>query len=153
MQIPPELLTFLNAMIPVGELRTAIPYAIGGLGLPLWTAFWVSVAGTTTVAILLFYLLGPATKLLRKIPFMDRFFNWLFHRTRTKHTKKMEELGLFALFVFVMIPLPGSGAWTGTLIAYLFNIKASHALPTISLGILASAVIVTFGTEVVINLF
>ncbi len=137
-------------MLPVGELRTSIPYAIAVLDMEPQIALLLGVAGTITVAVILFYLLDPVTKFLRKhLKFMDKFFEWLFHRTRTKHTKKMNDLGLLALFTFVMIPLPGSGVWTGVLIAYLFDVKAYHALPVISLGVMASAVIVTFGTDLV----
>lgn len=151
MQIPPELLIYFLSMLPVGELRTSIPYAIALLDMPAQTALFFATAGTITIAVILFYFLDPVTKFLRKhLKFMDQFFEWLFHRTRTKHSKKMNDLGLIALFIFVMIPLPGSGAWTGTLIAYLFDVKGYHAIPTISLGIMASAVIVTFGTDLAI---
>lgn len=147
MQIPKELIIYVISMLPIGELRTSIPVAIAVFELNPWVAFLVAVAGTFSVTVLLYYLLDPVTRYLRKhIAFMDRLFEWLFERTRTKHTQKMEELGLLALFIFVTIPLPGSGAWTGTLIAYLFGIKSIHAIPVIGLGVAASGAIVTLGT-------
>jgi len=152
--LPPELITYLVSMMPIGELRTGIPFAMAVLELPTWIAFICATAGTITIGILLFYLLDPITKFLRRHSrHMERFFEWLFHRTRTKHTKRMEELGLIALFIFVAIPLPGSGVWTGALIAYLFNIKASHALPVLCAAVVASALIVTFGTDTVLAIF
>ncbi|MBU0981834.1 small multi-drug export protein [Patescibacteria group bacterium] len=152
--LPPEIVTYLLAMAPIGELRTSIPFAMTVLKMSTWGAFFFSLAGTVTITIILYFLLDPVTIFLRsRSKTMDQFFEWLFHRTRTKHSKKMHELGLIALLVFVAIPLPGSGVWTGTLIAYLFNVKSSHGIPIIALGATMTAVFITFGTDFLLFLF
>lgn len=152
--LPPELVTFLMAMLPATELRGSIPFSLAVLHMNPWPAFAFSLAGNITISLIILYLLDPVTVFLRKhSKLMDRFFNWLFHRTRVKHSKRMGELGLFALLIFVAIPLPGSGGWTGALIAYLFDVKSHHAIPIISAGLVIAGVFITFGSDLLINLF
>jgi uncharacterized membrane protein len=82
---------------------------------------------------------------------MNRFFNWLFERTRKKAHDKIEKYGDLALIIFVAIPLPNTGAWTGTLAAWLFGIPMKRALPNILYGVIIAGVIVTLITAGLIN--
>ena len=74
---------------------------------------------------------------------MDKFFKWLFARTRAKFDKKYAVWGKLALMFFVAIPLPGTGVWTGSLAAWLFNFNKKHALAYIGLGSILAGILVT----------
>ena len=97
-------------------------------------------------------LLGPAERHLRRFRFMDRFFDWLFKRTvsRSEVIKKYESLGLI---LFVAIPAPMTGAWTGAIAAYLFKLPLRMAVPCIILGILIAGLVVTLVSQGVISLW
>jgi uncharacterized membrane protein len=140
--VPPWLATMLIAMLPVFELRAAIPVGHQALGLPLAAAVLVSVIGNILPVIPILLLLGPVSAWLSRYPVFKRFFDWVFTRTRSKSdlVKKYEMIGLM---LFVAVPLPMTGAWTGAAAAFLFGIKFWPALWAISLGVLIAAAIVT----------
>lgn len=154
MHIPSELIVLLMAMLPLTELRASIPYGIAVLGMDPWSAFAFSVIGNTIISALIILLLPPITNFTRKhFTLADQLFEALFERTRTKHSKRMAELGYLALVTFVAIPLPGSGGWTGSLIAYVFDINKKLSLPLITIGIMIAGVLVTLATQGVIEIF
>jgi uncharacterized membrane protein len=139
------LWTLFIALLPIVELRGAIPWAIGVGGLSWSTAYLLSVVGNFLPVLPILWLLGPAERLLRGWPLMDRFFGWLFARTRSRSAvvQKYEALGLM---LFVAVPLPVTGAWTGCVAAYLFGIRHRFAVPAIIAGILIAGVVVTLAT-------
>ena len=93
------------------------------------------------------WLLEPIAKFLRKhSKRMDKFFDWLFTKTRNKHNKKFERWGALALIGFVAIPLPMTGSWTGALAAFIFGVKYLPALLLILLGVLIAGGIVSLIT-------
>ena len=151
-QLPPPLAVFVVAMLPVFELRGGIPvgYAMG-MDSPL-LIYLVAVAGNFVPVVPILTLLGPAERLLRRFKTMDRFFDWLFRRTvsRSDLIKKYESLGLI---LFVAIPLPMTGAWTGSIAAYLFKLPLRMAIPCIILGILIAGIVVSLASQGVISLW
>ncbi|MDO9068743.1 MAG: small multi-drug export protein [Deltaproteobacteria bacterium] len=140
--VPPWLATMFIAMLPIFELRGAIPVGHQVLGLPLAAAVIVSVIGNMLPVIPILLLLGPVSAWLSRYPVFKRFFDWVFNRTRSKSelVKKYEMIGLM---LFVAVPLPMTGAWTGAAAAFLFGIKFWPALWAISFGVLIAAAIVT----------
>ena len=139
------LLTFLVAMVPVVELRGAIPFGVVR-GLNLWTAIIASVLGN-----------------LVPVPFIVRFIRKIFAWLRTKSERlngfvtRMEQRALkksdtvrrarfWGLFLFVAIPLPGTGAWTGSLIAAMLEMHVKEAFPPIALGVVTAGIIVAVVT-------
>lgn len=151
--IPSQLQVFLSSMLPVLELRFAIPYGMAALGMSKWEALLWGFTGNWVCAVLLIQILDPVTKWVRTLhPKFDQLVEWIFHRTRTKHSKRMGELGHLALLLFVAVPLPGSGSWTGALVAYLFGVNKKISTLMISLGLAAAAFLVTFGTQGILNL-
>ena len=140
----PRLWTFLTAMTPVGELRAAIPLGLGEFGLGIIETYIISVIGNMVPVIAILWILEPISSfLMRKFNWANRFFTWLFNRTRKKHSKRFEKYQGFALISFVCIPLPVTGGWTGALIAYVFGIPPKKALWQIFVGVLIAGVIVT----------
>lgn len=139
----PELAVFITSMMPIVELRGALPIAINIFHLPWPKAFLISFIGNIIPVPFILWLLKPLVHLLSKIPLFGRFFTWLFDRTRKKSGSviaKYEEIGLLA---FVAIPLPGTGAWTGALIAFLFGLNFFKSLLVISIGVFIAGIIVT----------
>ena len=150
--LPPPVAVFLVAMLPIFELRGAIPagYAMG-MESP-YLIYLLAVLGNFVPVIPILTLLGPAERTLRRFRTMDRFFDWLFRRTvsRSEMIRKYESLGLI---LFVAIPAPMTGAWTGCVAAYLFKLPLRMALPCIILGILIAGLVVSLVSQGVISLW
>jgi uncharacterized membrane protein len=137
----PGLVTLLLAMAPISELRGAIPYA-WTQGMNHVSAYILSVIGNLIPVVPLLLFLGPASKFLRRFKPFDKFFSWWFSHTlrRSRLVEKYEALGLV---LFVMIPLPVTGAWTGSVAAFLLGIRFRFAFPAIILGVLLAGIIVS----------
>ncbi len=135
-----EIAVVALAAMPVSELRGAIPLGLAMGFSPLKT-YLLAFCGNLLPVIPLLFLLQPITNKLRHIKIFERFFNWLFERTRRKATlvEKFEALGLI---LFVAIPLPITGAWTGCVAATLFKIRFRYAFIAIALGVFIAGFIV-----------
>ncbi len=144
-------MTGLISMVPVIELRGAIPVAaVSGLSWPL--AYLSAVIGNML----------PVPFI---IVFIRRIFLWLKDRNRfaamvyrleeraMRRAAKMHHIELLGLFLFVAVPLPGTGAWTGALIAALLNIEFKRALTTILLGVLTAGAIVCAMSYSLVSVF
>ncbi|MFC1612365.1 COG2426 family protein [Patescibacteria group bacterium] len=138
-----ELTTILVAAAPVSELRGAIPLALEVFEFSVLKTLVLAWIGNFLPVPIILYFLGPIEKIFRKISFFDKFFVWLYRRTRHKFEGKYLKWGNLALVLFVAIPLPITGAWTGSVAAYLFGIPRRYAIPLILLGIFIASVIVT----------
>ena len=137
-----RIITFLMAMVPVVELRGAIPYGvIAGLSVP--EAFVLAVLGN----------LAPIPFL---VVFTRKIFEWL--RTKSegldrmvrkleakadKNKELVEKYEFFGLMLLVAIPLPGTGAWTGALVVAMMNMRLKRAMPAITVGVIVAGIIVT----------
>ncbi|MFQ6120637.1 MAG: COG2426 family protein [Methanosarcinales archaeon] len=140
--IPTWLYVIILAMLPISELRGAIPIAIS-FGINPIKTYFLAVIGNIIPVIPLLLFLDPVSNYLRRYNIWDRFFTWLFTRTHRNHSERFEKYGTIALTIFVAIPLPVTGAWTGCAAAFVFGIKFKHALPAIILGVMIAGVIVT----------
>jgi uncharacterized membrane protein len=138
--IPKEYVVMILAASPLAELRAAIPVALS-LGISLEKAFWLSVLGNAIPVIPILFFLEPVSNRLGKFKIFKRFFDWLFERTKKKSDtiQKWETLGLA---IFVAIPLPMTGAWSGAVAASLLKMKFRYALIGNLLGILGAGIIV-----------
>ncbi|MEA3272679.1 MAG: small multi-drug export protein [Patescibacteria group bacterium] len=149
--MPNEIITFLVAMTPVGELRASLPLAIEVFNMPIWKAYLLSVAGNIVPVFLILWLIGPISNFLRRFKIFDKFFTWLFARTRRKTEGKYAVYGELALILFVAIPLPITGAWTGSLAAFLFGVPKKRAIPLIVIGVIIAGFVVTLATLGVVS--
>jgi len=140
--IPAELAVIIIATLPIVELRGAIPVAMHIFDMPILKSYLLCVLGNILPVPFILFLLGPVSGFLRKIPVFDRFFIWLFARTRRRSEtiRKYEELGLI---MFVAIPLPVTGAWTGSLAAFLFGLRFWPSFFCALAGVCIAGVIVT----------
>lgn len=148
--LPVHAVTLFIAALPVSELRGAIPYAIKIGGMPWYEAYIMAVIGNFLPVIPILLLLGRVSQWLMRYRFWHNFFTWLFRRTRVRG-RLIEKFEILGLILFVSIPLPITGAWTGCVAAYLFGIPFKKAVPAIIAGILTAGTIVTLATLGVIS--
>ncbi len=140
----PELATLAIAAVPVGELRVSLPVALTVYHLDFWPSFVLSVFGTLTAALVVMAVLDPLTRFARKYSQpINKALEWLFERTRKRHQGKFDKYRDLALILFVAIPLPFTGAYTGALAAYIFGVPFRRAFPLIAIGVIIAAAIVT----------
>jgi uncharacterized membrane protein len=139
--IQPELTVFMTAMIPIVELRGAIPLGINFYNLPWLKTVLLAILGNILPVLPILILLDKITKLLCHFTIFKRFFDWLFRRTRKK-SALIERYELWGLLIFVAIPWPGTGAWTGSLAAFLLGLNTLKALAAICAGVVLAAIIV-----------
>jgi uncharacterized membrane protein len=140
--------TFLLAMTPIGELRIALPVALTLYDMNWVWAFFISVLGNLVPVVFLLLFLEPVSKRLsNNSKFFQKFFSWLFEKTRKKSSPGIEKYGEIALASFVAIPLPLTGAWTGAVVAFLFGIPFKKAFLLIALGVVIAGGIVLALTQ------
>ena len=138
-----ELTTLAIAASPFFELRGAIPLGIFAFDLMPLDAYILGVTGSfLPVLPLLFFWNFIYEKITHRFYFLNRFFVWLFERTRTKHGNHFETWKKLGLMIFVGIPVPFTGAWSGTVAAFVFGIPMKQAAIMIFLGNMISGAIV-----------
>jgi len=137
-----ELVVLFIAALPILELRGAIPIAINMFGMPWYSAFSLALIGNLLPVPFILLFLSTITRWLSKIAFLQRPLKRLFEHTRQRGriVEKYERIGLA---LFVGIPLPVTGAWTGSLAAIIFGLSFKHAFLAIFAGVFAAGVIVT----------
>jgi uncharacterized membrane protein len=140
--IKEAVITFLMAMVPVVELRGAIPYGVlAGLSVP--AAFVLAVLGNLApIPILVVFTRKVFEWLRTKSEGLDRMVSRLEAKAE-KNKEVVERYEFWGLVVLVAIPLPGTGAWTGALVAAMMDMRLKRAMPAIMLGVLIAGVIVT----------
>ena len=136
------LLTLAMAMVPVIELRGAIPVGIAA-DLPVWLAFIAAVIGNMIPVPIIILFVRKVFAWLRTIsPWLESKVSWLEKRAEKK-AGLIYKYELLGLLILAAVPLPGTGAWTGALIAALLNIRLKVSFPVILGGVLIAGVIVT----------
>ena len=138
----PLAITFILAMLPITELRGSIPWAYIFTDLPFIIVFIASIAGNFLITFPIINLLGPSIKYFSRWEMGNRFFTWILNRTR-KRGAMIEKYHFWGLVLFVGIPLPITGAWTGCVAAHLFGIPKGKAIFAIFLGLCLSGSIVS----------
>jgi len=143
----------LLSMLPISELRGAIPLAIGVYKLNAYAVIPAVIAANFIPVPFILKFLGPVERFLRRWKFWNNLMDRVFERTRRKTKKSIEKWETLALILFVAIPLPVTGAWTGSLAAYLFGLDFKKSLLCIFIGILIAGAIVTTAVVAGINWF
>ena len=145
------LMTFLIAMVPVIELRGAIPAGVAA-GLPVAAACIAAIAGNLMPAPVVIVLGRRVANWLRNTRFFGPKIVWLERRAHLKG-RLVRKYRLLGLVILVGVPLPGTGVWTGSLVVSVLDIRMRHALPAIFLGLLIAAGITTALTLGLFHLF
>ncbi len=149
---PTDLLwIFFISMVPIVELRGAIP-AAALLDIPWYVAYILSVVGNMIPVPFILLLFRVMMTWMKKVKYLDKIAFWLENKAQ-KGSAKVMKYASFGLMLFVAIPLPGTGAWTGAMAAALMNMRMKYALPMIFLGVLIAGAIMTLGIYGSVGIF
>jgi uncharacterized membrane protein len=138
--IPKEAVVIIVGAFPITEVRGAIPLALY-YGMSWGKAFWLSVLGNVSFIAPALFLFEPVSSRLRKFKLWSRFFDWVFERTK-KNADTVQKYEALGLAIFVAVPLPMTGAWSGVVAASLFKIRFRYAFIAIVAGVLGAGLIV-----------
>ncbi len=136
-----EIMVLIVGALPISELRGAIPLALS-YGMPLAKAFWLSVLGNIIPIAPFLFLLEPVSNRLRRFKIWSRFFDWLFERAK-KNSETIQKYEALGLAIFVAIPLPMTGAYSGVIAASLLKIRFRYAFIAIASGVFVAGLIVS----------
>lgn len=136
------LISALLSVLPISELRGAIPYAFFN-GIGIFQAFAIGVIFNTLVPPICFLFLGTIHKYLDRNKQYHKLFERTILRARNKVSAKIEKYGMWGLLVFVAIPLPITGAWTGSIGAWVLNLNKKKSVLAIACGVVISGIIVS----------
>jgi uncharacterized membrane protein len=140
--IAKELIVVIISALPVVELRGALPIAINVFHMPWYWAYLLAVIGNMLPVPILLLFFESLVRVVSKVETGRRLVNWVMERTR-RHGKLIERYERIGLILFVAIPLPFTGAWTGSIAAFLMGMKFKHSFLSILCGVLISGAIVT----------
>ena len=151
--IPAELTIFLVSLMPILELRGGM-IAAALLGVPCGRAFLICLAGNLLPLPFILWLIHPFFNWLRRTKHLKKVADWLERKTE-KNKDKILKYEIFGLLLFVAIPLPGTGGWTGSLVAAMLDMPIKKSLPTVCAGVLIAGFImaaVTYGLPALLAL-
>ncbi len=128
-----ELVVFLSSMFPIWELKGAI--ILGqAWGLHPWLTYFLALAGSSLAALLLLFFLRPLMRWMYQTKMLRKVAAWMQRRGEKKSGKVTKYAEVLGLFLFVAIPLPTTGVWTGSLIASVLNIPLKKSVPVVLVG-------------------
>jgi len=153
MDIHNLLLFVFLTFLPTLELRASIPFAILSLGMPWLQALFLAVTLNIAFGLVLFALLGWLVRLFTRVQFIKVIYNRLVARTQRKARPYVERYGTIGLALFIAIPLPGSGVWTGALAAYLLGMRFGKFAIAATIGVTIAGLIVTLVSLGLLNGF
>jgi uncharacterized membrane protein len=140
--IAKELIVVIISALPVVELRGALPVAINVFHMPWYWAYLLAVIGNMLPVPILLLFFESLARIISKVEVGRRLVNWVLERTR-RHGRLIQRYERIGLMLFVAIPLPFTGAWTGSIAAFLMGVKFRYSLLSILCGVLIAGVIVT----------
>ncbi len=143
---------FLLSLLPISELRGGIPYAVAN-DTHIVTAYIVCVLSNILVIPIMYLFLETVHKTLYKSKVYQRLFDKWVNRTRKKAEKNVGRFGYWGIMLFVAIPLPITGAYTGTLAAWLLKLDKKRSVIYLTLGVLIAGLIVSAATLTGIGIF
>ena len=145
----PLLYVFLIAMAPIVELRGAIP--VGAvLKLPFWQNFLAALVGNMIPVPFILLFIPKILTWLEKFKPLEKIVGWV-RRKADKHSEKILRVSFWGLLLFVMLPCPGTGAWTGSLVASLFDLPKKRSFLAVFLGVVGCGIIMTLASYGVLD--
>ncbi|MBP3233537.1 MAG: small multi-drug export protein [Eubacterium sp.] len=146
------IIVFLVSMVPLVELRGAVPYAIA-MGLPVLPSYIIAIIGNMVPMPFIFFFARKVLEWGKDKPVIGGFFTFCLEKGHKGGEKLKEKAGkglYWALFLFVGIPLPGTGAWTGTLAASILDMDFKKSVKAVICGVVLAGIIMGLGTKVVL---
>ncbi len=148
-KLPPELTIFIISLLPVLELRGGL-IAAAVLGVDFWIAFPICVIGNMVPIPFILLFIRKIFEWMKKTKVFKKLAIKLEERAKKKaDTGKRQKYKLWGLFVLVAIPLPGTGGWTGALVADIMDIRIKHAFPVITAGVITAGIIMSLPTYII----
>lgn len=144
MDIKNILYIFLCSMVPIIELRVAIPMG-AALDIPFYINYIISVVGNMLPVPFILLFIRHILHWMKKIPKLDKIAAWIENKAE-KNKAKVLKYATFGLYIFVAIPLPGTGAWTGALVAAMLDMRMKRSIPAILLGVMTAGVIMSLAS-------
>ena len=145
------VLILMISMVPIIELRGAVPIGIAW-GLDVLPTYLICVIGNIIPVPFILLFIRAILKFMHRVEKLAPIAEWI-QKKADKHSGAITKYATFGLYLFVAIPLPGTGAWTGALVAALLNMKTKYAFLSIALGVLTAGIIMTLGSKLVAMLF
>ncbi len=145
------IIVFLISMVPLIELRGAVPYAIAS-GLPVLPSYIIAIIGNMIPVPIIFFFARKVLEWGKDKPVIGGFFTFCLEKGHKGGEKLNEKAGkglYWALFLFVGIPLPGTGAWTGTLAASILDMDFKKSVTAIVCGVVLAGIIMGSGTKII----
>ena len=146
------IITFLISMVPLIELRVAVPYALAA-GLPVLPSYIIAIVGNMLPVPVIFFFARKVLEWGKDKKVIGKFFTFCLEKGHKGGEKLKEKAGkglYFALFLFVGIPLPGTGAWTGTLAASILDMDFKKSIAAVMSGVVLAGIIMGTGTKIVL---
>ena len=146
------IIVFFISMVPLVELRGAVPYAIA-MGLPVLPSYIIAIIGNMIPMPFIFFFARKVLEWGKDKPVIGGFFTFCLEKGHKGGEKLKEKAGkglYWALFLFVGIPLPGTGAWTGTLAASILDMDFKKSVKAVICGVVLAGIIMGLGTKVVL---
>lgn len=146
------LFYILLSMLPIIELRGGLPLAINYAiqnNLSVLIVSFLIILSNILVIFFVFFFLDNLHKIFLKFSFYKKFFNFYLDKMQKKidkFEKKYSALGFLALAIFVAVPLPGTGAWTGTLISWILGLDRKKSIFSIAVGVIIAGILVLLMT-------
>ncbi len=143
--LPKEIIVIIIAMLPIAELRGAIPVALTMFKFGITKSFLLALTGNFLFVLPFLWFLNHLHKYMMSIKWYNKFFSWWFNRVKSK-TQNIEKYEYIGLSIFVAIPLPMTGAWSGCVASYLLGLNLWKSTIAIFVGIIIAGIIVTIST-------
>lgn len=153
--LPEEIVVLILAAMPISEVRGAIPVALTAYDFSIAKSFLIAALGNFSFVIPFLWFLNNLHTHLMKFKWYNKAFTWWSNRVRAR-SKQVEELEFIGLILFVGIPLPMTGAWSGCLAGFLLELKPHRIILACFIGIIIASTIVTIATvglKGIVNLF
>lgn len=138
------LWVFFLSMIPVLELRAAIPVG-ATLGLEWVANYLICVIGNMIPVPFILLFIRHVLEWMKKVPHLNKIAIWVENKAQ-KNTPKVQKYASLGLLIFVALPLPGTGAWTGALVAAMLDMRMKYAIPSIFCGVLIAGLIMSLAS-------
>lgn len=150
------LIVFLVSMVPIIELRGAIPYGVG-FGLPLWLTYIIAIVGNMLPVPLIYFFARKVLHWGADKKYIGKFFSYCLEKGEAAGHRLMKKAGrgglFLALMLFVGIPIPGTGAWTGTLAASFLDMGIKTTALSVSLGVIIAGIIMGAASMAGVHVF
>ncbi len=133
------IFTLLASMVPAVEVKGAIPFGMA-LGLEAWMAYVAALLGSGVIVCFLAFITNWFYRFCKERDYLKRFIGWM-DKITSKNADKIQKFGPLAIFIYVAVTVPGTGAWTGSIIAGVINLKPRSIIISVCCGNLVSGLI------------